>query len=181
MLNTYWRLLILLQIEIDKLIFKMTELFELLNNKLLFWSLISCLTAQILKIVFNFFSAGEFRVGIIFETGGMPSSHSALVTALTSGLGIDLGFDDPIFALAVGISLIVMYDASGVRRSAGLNAKEINKLSKIIDKTSSLNLKETLGHSKLEVIVGSMLGPLISLPGMVFIGSPLDIYQYIFN
>tara|TARA_Y100000589_G_scaffold327020_1_gene368028 strand:- start:703 stop:1182 length:480 start_codon:yes stop_codon:yes gene_type:complete len=159
----------------------MTELFELLNNKLLFWSLIACLSAQILKIVFNFFSAGEIRVGIIFETGGMPSSHSALITALTSGLGMDLGFDDPIFAFAVGISLIVMYDASGVRRSAGLNAKEINKLAKTFDENSTLNLKETLGHSKLEVIVGSILGPLILLPGVVFIGSPSNIYNYIFN
>ena len=159
----------------------MTELFDFFNNKLLFWSLISCLMAQVLKIVFNFLSAGELRIGIIFETGGMPSSHSALITSLTSGLGMDLGFDDPLFALAVGISLIVMYDASGVRRSAGLNAKEINKLSKSFDEKSTLNLKETLGHSKLEVIVGSMLGPLISLPGMVFIGSPLNIYQYIFN
>ena len=159
----------------------MSELIELINNKLLFWSLISCLTAQILKIVFNFFSAGELRIGIIFETGGMPSSHSALITSLTSGLGMDLGFDDPIFALAVGISLIVMYDASGVRKSAGLNAKEINKLSKSFDEKSTLKLKETLGHSKLEVIVGSMIGPLISLPGMVFIGSPFNIYNYIFN
>ena len=159
----------------------MTELFELLNNKLLFWSLISCLTAQVLKIVFNFFSEGELKIGIIFETGGMPSSHSALITALTSGLGIDLGFDDPIFALAVGISLIVMYDASGVRRSAGLNAKEINKLSKSLDEKSTTNLKETLGHSKLEFIVGSILGPLISLPGLVFIGSPSNIFHYIFN
>ena len=159
----------------------MSELFELINNKLLFWSLISCLIAQVLKIVFNFFSEGELRIGIIFETGGMPSSHSALITSLTSGLGMDLGFDDPIFALAVGISLIVMYDASGVRRSAGLNAKEINKLSKNFDKNSTLNLKETLGHSKLEVIVGSIIGPLISLPGIVFIGSPLNIFQYIFN
>ena len=69
----------------------MTELFQLLNNKLLFWSLISCLTAQLLKIVFNFFSEGELKIGIIFETGGMPSSHSALITSLTAGLGIDLG------------------------------------------------------------------------------------------
>ena len=159
----------------------MTELIEFFNNKILFWSLISCLTAQVLKIVFNLFSTGEIRFGIIFETGGMPSSHSALITALTSCLGMDLGFDDPIFALAVGISLIVMYDASGVRRSAGLNAKEINKLSKSLDGNSTLNLKETLGHSKLEVIVGSILGPLISLPGTVFIGSPSDITFYLFN
>ena len=159
----------------------MTELVELVNNQLLFWSLVSCLSAQILKIVFNFFSAGELRYGIIFETGGMPSSHSALMTAITSGLGMDLGFDNSIFALAVGVSLIVMYDASGVRRSAGLNAKEINKLSKSLDEKSTLNLKESLGHSKLEVIVGSILGPLISLPGIVFIGSPLNIFNYIFN
>ena len=159
----------------------MTELVELVNNKLLFWSLVSCLSAQILKIVFNFFSAGELRYGIIFETGGMPSSHSALMTAISSGLGMDLGFDNSIFALAVGVSLIVMYDASGVRRSAGLNAKEINKLSKSFDEKSTLNLKETLGHSKLEVFVGSITGPLISLPGMVFIGSPSNIFHYIFN
>ena len=159
----------------------MTELLELVNNKLLFWSLVSCLSAQILKIVFNFFSAGELRYGIIFETGGMPSSHSALITSIASGLGMNLGFDDPIFALAVAISLIVMYDASGVRRSAGLNAKEINKLSKSFDEKSTLNLKETLGHTKLEVFVGSILGPLISLPGMVFIGSPLSIFHSIFN
>tara|TARA_B100000575_G_scaffold188969_1_gene152235 strand:- start:9 stop:488 length:480 start_codon:yes stop_codon:yes gene_type:complete len=159
----------------------MTELVELVNNKLLFWSLVSCLSAQILKIVFNFFSAGELRYGIIFETGGMPSSHSALMTAITSGLGMDLGFDNSIFALAVGVSLIVMYDASGVRRSAGLNAKEINKLSKSLDEKSTLNLKESLGHSKLEVIVGSIIGPLISLPGIVFIGSPSNIFHYIFN
>ena len=156
----------------------MTGLFELINNELLFWSLISCLLAQILKTVFNFFSKGEFRFSIIFETGGMPSSHSALITSLASGLGMDLGFDDPIFALAVGIALIVMYDASGVRRSAGLNAKEINKLSKSFDEKSTLNLKETLGHSKIEVIVGSIIGPLISLPGIVFIGSPSNIFDY---
>ena len=159
----------------------MTELFELINNKLLFWSLISCIAAQVLKIVFNFFSEGKLRIGIIFETGGMPSSHSALITSLTSGLGMDLGFDDPIFALAVGISLIVMYDASGVRRSAGLNAKEINKLSKSIDEKSTSNLKETLGHSKLEVIIGSILGPLIALPGIVFFGTPANIFHYILN
>ena len=159
----------------------MTELYELINNKLLFWSLISCIAAQVLKIVFNFYSVGELKFGIIFETGGMPSSHSALITSLAAGLGMELGFGDPIFALAVGISLIVMYDASGVRRSAGLNAKEINKLSKSFDEKSTLNLKETLGHSKLEVFVGSILGPLISLPGLVFIGPPSNIFNFIVN
>jgi len=159
----------------------MNELSELLNNQLLFWSLFSCISAQILKIVFKFLSDGEFKIGIMFETGGMPSSHSALITSLSAGLGIDLGFDDPIFALSVGISLIVMYDASGVRRSAGLHAKEINKLSKNVELESTTNLKEKLGHSKLEVFVGSILGPLISLPGLIFIGPPSNIFNFIVN
>ena len=66
----------------------------------------------------------------MFETGGMPSSHSALITGATSGIGYELGFDSSIFALSVAVALIVMYDASGVRKSAGIQAAEINKLSK---------------------------------------------------
>ena len=77
--------------------------------------------------------------------GGMPSSHSALITGATSGIGYELGFDSSIFALSVAIALIVMYDASGVRKSAGIQAAEINKLSKKLDPQSELLLKETLG------------------------------------
>ena len=159
----------------------MPEFFSFFNNSVLFWSLISCLLAQFFKIVFNFFSSGEIRFGIIFETGGMPSSHSALITGAASGIGFQLGFDSPIFALAIAISLIVMYDASGVRKSAGIQAAEINKLSKKIDPKSKLDLKETLGHTKFEVFVGSLLGPLITLPGIFFIGSPLKIFDMIIN
>ena len=117
----------------------------------------------------------------MFETGGMPSSHSALITGTTSGIGFQLGFDNPVFALAIALSLIVMYDASGVRKSAGIQAAEINKLSKKLDPQSELLLKETLGHTKIEVMVGSFLGPLITLPGMFFLGSPLKIFHLIVN
>ena len=159
----------------------MINLIEILNNQFLFWSLIACITAQLLKIIFNFISEGELRFGIIFETGGMPSSHSALITGATSGIGCDTGFDSPIFALSVCISLIVMYDASGVRRSAGIQAAQINKITKEINNTSLINLKENLGHSKLEVIVGAIIGPLIVLPGIVFLGSPRDILNLFIN
>ena len=159
----------------------MSDFFTFFNNSVLFWSLLSCLLAQFFKIIFNFFSTGKFRFGIIFETGGMPSSHSALITGVTSGIGFQLGFDSPIFALAIAVSLIVMYDASGVRKSAGIQAAEINSLSKKIDPKSQLDLKETLGHTKFEVIVGSLLGPLITLPGIVFIGSPIKIFELIIN
>ncbi len=153
----------------------------LLDNTVLFWSLLSCLIAQFLKIIFNFFSTRKISFGIMFETGGMPSSHSALISGATSGIGFQLGFDSPIFALAIAVSLIVMYDASGVRKSSGIQAAEINNLSKKLNPKSDLKLKETLGHTKFEVIVGSILGPLITLPGLVFIGSPLNIFNLIIN
>tara|TARA_B100001989_G_C24263527_1_gene328094 strand:- start:34 stop:513 length:480 start_codon:yes stop_codon:yes gene_type:complete len=159
----------------------MSEFFVFFNNSVLFWSLLSCLFAQFLKIIFNFFSTGEIRFGIMFETGGMPSSHSALITGAASGIGCELGFDSPVFALSVAIALIVMYDASGVRKSAGIQAAEINKLSKKLDSKSEVNLKETLGHTKVEVLVGSLLGPLITLPGIFFLGSPIKIFDLIIN
>ena len=159
----------------------MSHFLILFDNSVLFWSLLSCLFAQFFKIIFNFFSTGEFRFGIMFETGGMPSSHSALITGAASGLGIEMGFDNPIFALAVAISLIVMYDASGVRKSAGIQAAKINKISKIIDSKSEITLKENLGHTKIEVFIGSLLGPLITLPGIYFLGSPLQIFNFIIN
>ena len=159
----------------------MSEFFSFFNNSVLFWSLLSCLLAQFFKVIFNFFSTGEIRFGIMFETGGMPSSHSALITGATSGIGLELGFDTSIFALAVAISLIVMYDASGVRKSAGIQAAEINKLSKKLDLQTEVLLKEKLGHTKIEVIVGSFLGPLITLPGMFFLGSPFKIFGFLIN
>ena len=159
----------------------MSEFSAFFDNSVLFWSLLSCLMAQFFKIIFNFFTTGKIRFGIMFETGGMPSSHSALITGATSGIGFQIGLDSSIFALAVAVSLIIMYDASGVRKSAGIQAAEINKLSKKLDPKSQIDLKETLGHTKFEVIIGSLLGPLITLPGIVFIGSPLNIIDLIIN
>ena len=159
----------------------MSNFMPLFDNSVLFWSLLSCLLAQFFKIIFNFFSSGEIRFGIMFETGGMPSSHSALISGVTAGIGLQIGFDNPIFALSVAVSLIVMYDASGIRKSSGIQASEINKISKKLDPNSDLKLKETLGHTKFEVIIGSVLGPLITLPGVFFVGSPLDIFNLIIN
>ena len=118
---------------------------------------------------------------MLIETGGMPSSHSALVTGTAAGVGLQLGFDDPLFALASTIAFVVMYDASGIRRSAGLIAAQVNEISKINSKelSSETTLKESLGHTKIEVLVGSLLGPTVALPGIFFIGSPLHLLQMI--
>jgi len=153
----------------------------ILDNAVLAWGLVACGLAQFSKLLFELIFKQKWRPSVLMETGGMPSSHSALVTGTAAGVGLQLGFNDPIFALASTIAFIVMYDASGIRRSAGLTAAKVNQISKDIpNKLSSDNtLKESLGHTKIEVLVGGFLGPMVALPGIFFIGSPLHFLQSI--
>ena len=153
----------------------------ILDNAVLAWGLAACGLAQFSKLLFELIFNQRWRPSVLIETGGMPSSHSALVTGTASGVGLQLGFDDPVFALASTIAFIVMYDASGIRRSAGLTAAKVNQISKnnSIELSSEVALKESLGHTKVEVLVGSLLGPIVALPGIFFIGSPLHILQMI--
>ena len=156
------------------------SLLDLLDNSVLAWALIACGAAQFSKLFVELIFYQKWRPDVLFETGGMPSSHSALVTGAASGVGLEVGFDDPLFAIASTFAFIVMYDASGIRRSAGLIAARVNELPG--DNWSSLPespLKETLGHSRMEVLIGSLVGPLVALPGIVFLGSPLDLLQKI--
>ena len=152
---------------------------DILDNAVLAWGLTACGIAQFSKLLFELILKQRWRPSVLIETGGMPSSHSALVTGTAAGVGLQLGFDDPVFALASTIAFIVMYDASGIRRSAGLTAAKVNQISK--DNSNRLptetTLKESLGHTKIEVLVGSLLGPTVALPGIFFIGSPLHILQ----
>ena len=151
---------------------------ELFDNSVLAWGLIACGLAQVSKLIFEFFTNREWRPSVLFETGGMPSSHSALVTGTASGIGLQLGFDHPTFALAASIAFIVMYDASGIRRAAGITAARLNQLPiENWQLKPDKPLKESLGHTKLEVFIGSIFGPLIALPGIVFIGSPLHLVK----
>ena len=153
----------------------------ILDNAVLAWGLAACGVAQVSKLFFELIFNKSWRPSVLIETGGMPSSHSALVTGTAAGVGLQLGFDDPMFALASTIAFIVMYDASGIRRSAGLTAAKVNQMSKVNTNESSTEniLKESLGHTKIEVLVGSLLGPTIALPGIIFIGSPLHLLQII--
>ena len=153
----------------------------ILDNAVLAWGLAACGLAQVSKLLFELIFKKRWRPSVLIETGGMPSSHSALVTGTAAGVGLQLGFDDPLFALASTIAFIVMYDASGIRRSAGLTAAKVNQLAKSNSNESSsyTSLKESLGHTKIEVLVGSFLGPTVALPGILFIGSPLHLLQMI--
>ena len=158
-----------------------TQFIHILDNSVLAWGLAACGLAQISKLFFELIFKQRWRPSVLIETGGMPSSHSALVTGTAAGVGLQLGFDDPLFALASTIAFIVMYDASGIRRSAGLTAAKVNQISKSNFNESSFetDLKESLGHTKIEVLVGSIFGPAVALPGILFVGSPLDILQMI--
>ncbi len=138
------------------------QIVDILDNAVLAWGLAACGFAQFSKLIFELIFKQRWRPSVLIETGGMPSSHSALVTGTAAGVGLQLGFNDPIFALASTIAFIVMYDASGIRRSAGLTAA-----------------KESLGHTKIEVLVGSIFGPTVALTGIFFIGSPLHLLQMI--
>ncbi len=158
-----------------------SQFIYILDNAVLAWGLAACGLAQFSKLLFELIFKQRWRPSVLIETGGMPSSHSALVTGTAAGVGLQFGFNDPVFALASTIAFIVMYDASGIRRSAGLTAAKVNQISKDNSNELSLEntLKESLGHTKIEVLVGSLLGPIVALPGIFFVGSPLHILKMI--
>jgi acid phosphatase family membrane protein YuiD len=156
----------------------MNALEAFFSNGVLAWGLAACGIAQLSKLVIELVVHRRWNPKVLVETGGMPSSHSALLTGTAAGLGWQLGFDDPLFALAAIMCFVVLYDASGVRRAAGLTAARVNSLDEAVAQDESQKpLKENLGHTKLEVLVGSVIGPLIALPGLVLLGSPVQLVQ----
>ncbi len=138
---------------------------QLIQNKVLFAVLSGWLIAQALKIPFEYFRSRRWMWAMLFAPGGMPSSHSALMVAGTLAVGLYHGFNNPIFAIAVGITMIVVHDASGVRRQAGMHAERINLLFEELLKGhlwDENELKEVIGHTPLEVIGGIILGLLVA-------------------
>lgn len=135
-------------------------------------ALTSILFAQIVKVPIALIVSRRFKPDMAFSTGGMPSSHTAGVAALTTSIGILEGVTSNAFAIAFVFSIIIMFDASGVRRHAGEQAVVLNKLRKdvliFIDGTKNLNqkenaerlqdLKELLGHKPIEVFFGAITG-----------------------
>ncbi len=153
---------------------------QLLDNGPLTWGLMACGLAQLSKLFAELIQHRRWRPLVLLETGGMPSSHSAFVTGTASCVGWQMGFDHPGFAIASTLAFVVMYDASGIRRSAGFTAARVNQLSPEAWPSPPEDvLKESLGHSRLEVLVGGLIGPLVALPGLVFIGSPLQIAHFL--
>lgn len=129
-------------------------------------ALLSAFTAQFLKIIFYYSKNKKINFRVFTETGGMPSSHSSFVVALATSVGIINSFKSIEFAIALGFALVTMYDAAGLRRSAGKMATVLNK---IVDEVYSHKvhtterLIELLGHTPVEVIMGALLGIVIAV------------------
>lgn len=136
---------------------------ELLANGPLWAALTATMAAQVIKVLLVAATERRWAFGRMLETGGMPSSHSAAVTALAISIGIQYGWDSPLFAVAAVTGSIVMYDATGIRRAAGMQAQMINdmleELAHVFDAGFQPQaLKTLLGHTYPQVIVGGLLG-----------------------
>lgn len=119
--------------------------------------------AQFYKVITTLVIDRKINLKRFLETGGMPSSHSSTVSALTASVGIVHGVASTFFAVSIVFAIIVMYDAAGIRRSAGEQASVINSLrdtlNNILDKHfGDVHLKELLGHTPIEVLIGSLVG-----------------------
>ncbi|QQE66135.1 membrane protein [Leptolyngbya sp. BL0902] len=139
---------------------------DILNNYVLLVALVACIAAQILKAIIELVRHRKLNLKVMVETGGMPSAHSALVTALACGVGQTVGWASPFFAATCVFAIIVMYDAAGVRQAAGKQARVLNQIiDELFQEKPEFNedrLKELLGHTPFQVIAGSMLGVVIS-------------------
>ncbi|HBN96433.1 MAG TPA: hypothetical protein DDZ66_09025 [Firmicutes bacterium] len=138
---------------------------QIQSNEVLMTAILAWAIAQFFKIISWAFVSRELNFKRLVEPGGMPSSHSAFVTSLCTGIGIHEGFNSTMFALAAVFAVIVMYDASGVRRAAGKQARVLNSIIEDLNRKElhPERLRELLGHTPFEVLVGATLGVLVAL------------------
>lgn len=134
---------------------------RLLANDAFWLAMIASTLAQIFKVFHFWRQTGEFDWTRMYETGGMPSSHSAMVSALATAVGLAEGLDSPYFAIATILAVIVVYDSAGIRRAAGTHARVLNQIiAELLQghPIGQVRLKELLGHTRMEVTVGVLLG-----------------------
>jgi acid phosphatase family membrane protein YuiD len=128
--------------------------------------LVAWFVAQAIKVLLYFFRKKQFNLSLMWSPGGMPSAHSALMTALATTIGLMYGFDSPLFAISMAVAFIVMYDAAGVRRTVGYQSTMLNKMLDELfkgDKEFTQRLAEIIGHTKWEVFAGAMLGIVLGI------------------
>lgn len=145
----------------------MHDILEIFQNTALWCAVAAWFTAQALKIPTYWLVEKKLNLMRFFGSGGMPSSHTAFVISLTIMIGATQGFDTALFALSVILSAIVMYDASGVRRETGVQGQVLNEIIRKVfvdgQPITDVELKELVGHTKVEVAGGFIVGVLTAL------------------
>ncbi len=142
---------------------------QLISNKILISGLVGWATAQILKTIIFLIVNRKLNLERLFGDGGMPSGHSATVSAVALSVGLECGFNSALFAVATIIAIVVMHDAMGVRLETGKQAKYINEMTELIEKLSGTELsneeklKEFVGHTPFQVVMGGILGIVVAI------------------
>ena len=157
----------MMSFSISKIINSFKTFFE---NPIILSSLTSMVLAQLIKAIIALLgmrrkSLHDIIMTLVWKTGGMPSSHAAVVASMTAAVAFNEGLGSNLFAVSLFIALVVMRDALGVRRAAGLQARALNLLGRKVSEKTGLEfhpVKEIQGHGPLEVIVGALLGIFIS-------------------
>ena len=143
-----------------------TGFMGLMTNPCLVSAALSWVVAQLTKMLVGLHKTRRLDFSYLVSTGGMPSAHSAFVCGMATSVGLEAGVGTPLFAVALVLAIIVMFDASTVRRAAGLQARLLNQ---IVDELfrehhlSEKKLAELLGHTRLEVFMGALMGLLVAL------------------
>lgn len=139
---------------------------DLLHNPTFWSALCGWLLAQFTKMICFFVRTRHINFGYLVSTGGMPSAHSTMASALVTSVAIRNGMDSALFALALAFAMVIMFDAQSVRRAAGMQARILNRIVDEMVKTHrlpSVKLSELLGHTRLEVLMGMIMGILTAL------------------
>ncbi len=138
----------------------------LFKNKVFLTTVISWFIAQSIKVLLGIISEKRFNFKWFVGTGGMPSSHVAGVSAMATAVGLISGPESVIFAVSLVFAVIVMFDAQGVRQATGIQAEVLNEITTDIYFKRGLKeekLKELVGHTRVEVLVGALLGIIVAL------------------
>jgi acid phosphatase family membrane protein YuiD len=146
-----------------------TTLFGWLTHPVTWVTGAAWLSADLLKVIIMRVRYGVTDWRRFFGTGGMPSSHTAFITALTTCIGLSEGLRSPVFGLSLGVTILTSVDAAGLRRSAGLQAEVLNQIVADLYKDKHVKppkVKETLGHTLTEVLAGAAVG--VAIPFLLF-------------
>lgn len=139
------------------------SLHDLMGNRTLWVPVLLAVGVQVWKFLYTLIFERRFEPRQMWSVGGMPSSHTALVASLAMSVGMNTGFGSASFAVAVGLAIVVMFDAAGIRQAAGKQAEKINQIVEELFSGHPLNeeqLRELLGHTPLQVMVGAVVGVL---------------------